>query len=143
MFYGYVWLSAILIFIVLEVLTYQLVCIWFVGGSLAALLAYALGASVNFQIVGFFVVSILLLILTRPVLKKHILSKQEKTNIDSIPGKTGIVIENIDNNYQKGKVKLDGMEWTARSFDNELIDEGKNVQIVEISGIKLIVKEII
>ena len=141
MLYGYTWLAAIVVFLLLEAATYQLVCIWFAGGALAALISYGLGGSVIVQTTVFLAVSTLLLILTRPILKKYITSKRVNTNIDSIPGKEGIVTESIDNLAEKGKVKLGGMEWTARSANGEKIEKDTVLVVQEVSGVKLIVLE--
>ena len=138
--YGFLWLAAIVVFLVLESVTYQFICIWFAGGALGALAAYGLGATVNVQIVVFFVVSIILLVLTRPAVKKLTHKKRVKTNIDSVVGKIVVITETVDNTAGTGKAKLDGMEWTVRSFDGTVIEQGTNVTVKEVSGVKLIVE---
>ena len=138
--YGFAWLAAIVIFLVLESVTYQYICIWFAGGALGALIASLAGASVTVQMTVFFIVSALLLILTRPAVKKLMSKKGIKTNVEKIPGKYALVTEKIDNTHGTGKVKLDGMEWTARSTDESIIEEGTKVLVVSVSGVKLMVK---
>ena len=103
MTYGFVWLAAIVIFLLLEAVTYQLVCIWFAGGALAALISFGLKASPTVQIAVFFAVSIILLLLTRPALKRLINAKKVKTNVDLIPGSCGLVVESIDNLSEKAE----------------------------------------
>lgn len=139
--YGFMWLAAIVVFLLLEAASYQFICIWFSGGALGALIAFGLGASLNLQILIFFIVSALLLILTRPFVKKVVGSRRTKTNVESLPGKKAVVTERINNLEDKGKAKLDGMVWTARSSDDSVIEEGSTVSVVEVSGVKLIVKE--
>ena len=139
--YGILWTVAIIVFLILEAVTFQSICIWFAGGALGALAAYALGGSLNSQIVVFFITSAILLVLTRPFVKKVTQGKKIKTNSESIPGKQGKVTEEIDNVSERGKVRLEGMEWTARSVDGSVIPENVIVEIVEISGVKLIVKK--
>ncbi len=139
MTYGFVWLAAIVIFLLLEAVTYQLVCIWFAGGALAALISFGLKASPTVQIAVFFAVSIILLLLTRPALKRLINAKKVKTNVDLIPGSCGLVVESIDNLSEKGRVKVGGMEWAARSAGGEKIEKGTAVVVKEVSGVKLIV----
>ncbi len=138
---GLVWVIGIIVFLLLEAATYQFICIWFAGGALAALIFWALGLGMNVQISVFFIASAVLLILTRPFVKKVTANRAIKTNVEVIPGKVGLVTETIDNLSEKGKVKLDGMEWTARSESGEVIEEGKKVEVLEVSGVKLIVKE--
>ena len=72
---------------------------------------------------------------------KHINNKAEKTNVESIEGKIGKVISDIDNINAKGIVKIDGVEWTARSQQNEVIKAGTLVKVVSVEGVKVIVKE--
>lgn len=139
--YGFMWLVAIVVFLLLEAASYQFICIWFAGGALGALVAFGLGASLNLQILIFFILSALLLILTRPFVKKVVGSGRAKTNVESIPGKKAVVTERINNLEDKGKAKLDGMVWTARSCDDTVIEEGTTVSVVDVSGVKLIVKE--
>ena len=138
--YGFLWTIAIIVFLILEAATFQFICIWFAGGALGALAANALGGSLNCQITVFFIVSAILLVLTRPFVKKLTLGKKTRTNAESIPGKRGKVTETIDNISETGRVKLEGMEWTARSVDDGIIPESTIVEVIEISGVKLIVK---
>ena len=138
---GMVWVIGIVVFLLLEAVTYQFICIWYAGGALGALVSWALGAGMNVQISVFFIVAAVLLILTRPLVKKIMSNRTVKTNVEVIPGKVGLVTEEINNLSEKGKVKLDGMEWTARSKNGEVIKEGSTAEVVEVSGVKLIVKE--
>ncbi len=139
--YALIWVIAIIVFLLLEAATFQYICIWFAGGSLGALVAYALGATLNVQIIVFFVVSAILLILTRPLVKKLMNGRKEKTNIDNIPGKIAKVTQTIDNIGAKGKVMLGAMEWSAVSNDESIIEEGKIVEVLEVKGVKLVVRE--
>lgn len=138
---GIVWVIGIVVFLLLEAATYQFICIWFAGGALGALISWALGAGMNVQISVFFIVSAILLVLTRPFVRKITESRKIKTNVEVIPGKICLVTEEINNFSETGKAKLDGMEWTARSKNGEVIKEGSKAEVVEVSGVKLIVKE--
>jgi membrane protein implicated in regulation of membrane protease activity len=80
-------------------------------------------------------------VLTRPFIKKHLKPKNEPTNADRVIGQTGVVTEKIENLSASGLVKVDGQTWTARSIDDSVIDEGKQVEIKKIDGVKLIVVE--
>ena len=136
------WAALIIIFAVFEAATAQLVSIWFVIGALASLISAFLGANFAVQIIVFIAISILALVITRPLVKKYINPKKERTNADKVLGQTGIVVEDIDNIQAKGQVKIDGKIWSARSLDNSLISEGERVIIEKIEGVKLIVKSI-
>lgn len=134
------WAAAILIFGIAEAVTVQLVSIWFLVGAIAALIAALCGATPVIQIIIFIAVSVLALVITRPLVKKFVSSKKQSTNYDRVIGQIGIVNEDIDNINAKGQVKADGKIWTARSIDNSIIPAGSEVIIDRIDGVKLIVK---
>ena len=139
--YGIMWLIAIIVFLILEAVTYQFICIWFAGGALGALIACGLVAGLTVQITVFLLLSALLLVCTRPFVKKLTFGKITKTNVDDVPGKLAQVIEKIDNVAATGRVKLGAMEWAARSEDDSVIEIGEIVEAIEVSGVKLIVKK--
>ena len=103
-----VWAAAIVVFGVLEGMTAQLVSIWFVLGAIAALVAALCGATLPVQIIIFVAVTIITLIATRPIVKKKINFKAEKTNADRCIGESAVVTEEINNLEAKGLVKADG-----------------------------------
>ena len=86
-------------------------------------------------------VAIVLLIATRPLVKKLLGGKIEATNVDALIGKNAVVTETIDNIISKGAAKLDGKEWTARSADDSVIEKDSIVTVEKIDGVKLIVKK--
>lgn len=137
------WLLLAAIFIVIEIVTLGLTTIWFAGGAFVAAIAGAFGANLVIQILCFVVVSVLLLVLTRPLAAKHLDSKIEKTNAEALAGKHAVVLTKIDNLNGTGQVKVDGMEWTARTADDAvIINKGETVKIVKIQGVKLIVEKL-
>lgn len=136
------WLIALAVFLLIEIVTLGLTTIWFAAGAVIGLIASAMGVSPVIQFVLFLVVSFLLLLTIRPSAVKKFNKNRFKTNIDAVKDGTGKVIEVIDNFNGTGVVQLDGKEWTARSAeDNVVIEAGKKVSVVEIRGVKLIVKE--
>ena len=139
--YYILWAIAIVVFAVLEAITTQLVSVWFIVGSAAALISVKFNAPLFVQLIVFVAVSGITLILTRPLIKKRLKPKNEPTNADRVIGQTGVVIEKIDNMSAVGQVKVDGQIWTARCIDDTVIDEGKQVEIKRIDGVKLIVAE--
>lgn len=134
------WLVLFIIFVLIEIITLGLTTIWFAGGSLIALIASLFGADLVVQVILFLVVSLLLLIFTRPYAKKFINNNTTKTNVEEISGKTAKVIEVIDNFNATGLVMLNGLEWTARAKDNSVIPKGSIVIVEEVEGVKLIVR---
>ncbi len=135
------WLLLAAVFIVIEIITLGLTTIWFAGGAFIAALAGLAGANLMIQIALFLVISIVLLVLTRPIAVKYLDSKTEKTNAEALVGKQAVVLQQIDNLKGSGQVKVNGMEWTARAKeDGMIISESEVVKILEIQGVKLIVE---
>ena len=129
------WLAVFVLLIVIELATMGLTTIWFAGGAVAGFIASMLGANVVIQAVVFFVVSIVLLIFTRPFAVRYI-----NTNIDGLIGQEALVLEEINNIRETGCARLEGKEWTARSVDDTVIPADTVVIVERIEGVKLIVK---
>ena len=134
------WLAVFVLLIVIELATMGLTTIWFAGGAVAGFIASMLGANVVIQTVVFFVVSIVLLIFTRPFAVRYINSNKTKTNIDGLIGQEALVLEEINNIRETGCARLEGKEWTARSVDDTVIPADTVVIVERIEGVKLIVK---
>lgn len=135
----WVWTIAIILFAVLEAVTAQLVSIWFVLGAIGALITAFLGGEIWLQIVIFIAISVVTLLLTKPLVKKVINPKTQKTNADKCIGETGIVIEEINNISSTGQVKINGNVWTARSTNGDIISKEGLVTVDKIDGVKLMV----
>ena len=133
------WLIAAVILALIEALTLGLTTIWFAGGALAAVIAALLGLPVAAQVVIFVVVSLLLLVLTRPWALRHFKRGLEHTNIDAVVGREALVTGEI-RPFGTGEVRLNGLAWGARSSDNrDILAEGTVVRVVGVEGVKLIV----
>lgn len=147
MFFGSIpattfWICAMLLFLAAEALTVGLVSMWFAVGALAAMICAMLDVEIWIQIVAFLGVSALALCLTRPIAKKFINGKKQPTNADMTIGRECKVTEKIDNFSGTGAVYVDGKTWTARSENDEIIDEGESVCALRIEGVKLIVSKV-
>ena len=110
----YIWLAVIIISVAVEAFTLTLCGIWFAAGGVAALIAASLSVGLG--------------------------SRQQATNADRIIGQTAVVTEPIDNVLETGAVKINGKIWTARSTTDAQIAIGTRVTVVEIRGVKAIVK---
>ena len=142
--YPLIWLGVLIIFVAVELATTQLTTIWFAGGALVAFgLSFFDGINIWVQLIVFLAVSILLLAFTRPALVKLLDKNKIKTNVETVPGKVAIVTEQIENLKSKGAVKIDGIEWTARSNDDdEIIPVGQKIVILRVEGVKVIVEKV-
>ncbi len=135
------WIVMTAVFIIAEAATAQLVSVWFVLGSIGALIGYFLGASPWVQVVIFIAVSALTLVLTRPLVKRFVKNKTQPTNVDALVGEDAVVTKEINNLLGEGEAKLDGKSWSARSADDTVIPAGSVVTVIKIEGVKLIVSQ--
>lgn len=136
-----IWIAAIVLFGVVEGVTAGLTSIWFVLGSVAGLIAAVCGAAIWLQVVVFFVISIVALVATRPLVRKLLNRDIVPTNADTVLGKEARVTEAIDNVIPTGAVYVDGKTWSARSVSGEPLEEGSMVRIVRMEGVKLFVEK--
>ena len=130
--YVVVWLALFVILAVSELITMGLTSIWFAVGALANLIV---------QAIVFVVVSILILLFIRPFAVNYINKDPEKTNVESMEGKVGEVTADINNVLATGTVKIDGMDWTARTDNGEIIEAGEYVKVLRVEGVKVIVEK--
>lgn len=136
------WLILLACFLVVEAITVGLTTIWFAGGALVAAIASGLGAGILIQWVLFLIVSLALLIFTRPMAVRYMNKGVPKTNVNSLIGERAVVIQKINNLEQTGQVQINDIEWMARTSSDEVtIPEHAIVTIEDVQGVKLIVKE--
>ena len=134
------WIAAIVVFLVIEAATANLVTVWFAVGSAAALLAERLGAQIWLQALVFIAVSVGVLLTLRPFTRKYVNGSKHPTNADRVLGTVCPVTEDIDNICGTGSVSVDGKVWSARTRDGANIEKGTLVRPVSIEGVKLIVE---
>ena len=136
-----IWIVLLVLFLILEAATVQMVSAWFALGALCALLANLCGVGVIWQIVLFLIVSAICLIATRPLVKKMTATKIQKTNADRCIGAEAVVLEEINNLKSTGLVKAMGNTWTARAEDGSVIPKDAVVIVRKMDGVKLIVSQ--
>ena len=133
------WIILALAFLVIEFGTVALVSIWFIGGSLAAMAVALTGGPLWLQVLLFALVSLILLLLLRPFLRRFINPNMVRTNVDAVIGREALVTEDIDNLLGTGTLKLGGTVWTARSADGSRIAAGTVVTVSSVQGVKAMV----
>ena len=136
------WLILFIILLVIEIITLGLTTIWFAGGALVAFVLSLLEVSPVVQWAVFCAVSLILLFATRPWAVRYFNNqRKEKTNVDSLIGKTAVVTSEIRNLEGRGEVFVNGRTWTARSGEDSLtIAEDTHVTVTAVQGVKLIVE---
>lgn len=139
--YTMAWLGIMIVLIVIELVTVGLTTIWFAAGALAALLVAYAGGGLVWQILIFLVVSLVLLIFTRPFALRFINTERVRTNSEALIGKVVRITQDVDNIAATGTAMVDGLEWTARAVSDEThLAAGMLAKVVQIQGVKLIVE---
>ncbi len=136
----YIWLSLAVFFLIIESMTVEIISIYFTGGALVSMALSLLGVPLEWQILAFCVVSILLIIFTRPIVARYLKRNESKTNVDTLIGDVATVTKEILPD-ERGEVKIKGQYWLAVSANNDIIESGSKVSILAIEGAKLIVKK--
>ena len=137
--YLIIWGVTFVLMVIAELCTLQLVSIWFAAGAAAAFALAYFGFEIWVQLTAFVLVSLILLIATRPLLKKIKVKDTQPTNAEIDIGKTAVVIEDIDNAFGRGRARLNGVDWKAVSSNGLKIPKDTIVVIDDIKGSKLIV----
>ena len=136
-----IWLVTAVVLIIIEACSTNMVTIWVAIGAIFAAIAASFCVPAIAQWGIFVLVSGLLLIATRPLAKKFV-PKTIPLNYDRTIGEIGLVIEEIDPVSGKGQVKVMGQIWSAKSADNSVISADTSVEVVEVVGAKVVVKQI-
>jgi len=139
---GIIWLVVAVLFAILEASTAQMICIWFAGGALGGLLASVLGLDIWGQSIVFVVVSAILLIATKKLVKSLKKDGFERTNADSQIGKRIVISKRVDNLHETGETLIKGISWSVRSVDDTVLETGEEAIVERIEGVKLIVRKV-
>ncbi len=140
---GMIWLIIAIASGVVEAITLGITSIWFLFGAIVAWILAELGAPFAVQILAFIVISSVLLYFTKPLLKKYLKIGRERTNADALIGEMAIVTEEIDTIKAEGQVEVRGQIWSAKTLDDQgVIKKDTRVKILNIEGVKLVVKKL-
>lgn len=128
--------------VLLECMTAGFLVIWFGIGALFAMVTSLFVESLVIQISIFAISSSILILLTKPLVKKFIQKGDEKANVYTVIGKTALVTKEINTDKGIGQVKVDSDTWSAKDIDMGNIAMGEKVEILRVEGVKVIVKRI-
>ena len=137
-----IWLLLAGLFFIGEMITVGFLIFWLGIGALLAMIVSFFTTNIIIQTAVFVISSIILILATKPFVKKFVDVKKTNTNVFSIIGKKALVIKEIDPINAKGQIKVNSEIWSAESENGEKIEEGSEVEILEIKGVKAIVKPI-
>lgn len=138
------WAAVAILCITIELLTTNLITIWFALGSIVALIIGAFDIIWYWQIVIFLTTTIITLIIGYPLLKKYIHHKSAfKTNLDALINQKAVMLNDYQSNDKNlGIAKLDGKTWTVINSNNEQFKKNEEVLVCAIVGVKLVIKKI-
>ncbi len=135
----WVWLGVVLVAIGVEIVTEQMVSIWFVPAALVAVILEFCNVKVEWQIMTFFLLTAAGIMFAKLYLVKKFPLPDHKTNIEAIIGEKCVVTERIDNYAGCGQAKVKGQIWSARgTHDDDVFEQGEILTVVAIEGVKLI-----
>ena len=132
------WLAMAILMTIMEFIIPGLATIWFALGALVMIPLSLLPIQFAVQIVIFLVISVVLLIFTRPFAIKKLKANREKTNVDALAGKNALVVKPISK-FEKGEVKVGGIVWTARSEDEAPLKKDEECFVIRIEGATAVV----
>ncbi len=136
-----IWLIIAGLFFIAEIITVGFLVFWFGVGALIAMIVSFFTSNIIIQTAVFILSSSILLLATKPFVKKFVDVKPTKTNAFSIIGKKALVIKEI-NSHSVGQIKINGEVWSAESENDEIIPKDSEVEILQIKGVKVIVKSV-
>lgn len=138
-----IWLIIAGICLIAEAFTSGFLIFWFAIGALITMIVSLFTTNIIIQTTVFIISSTILIFATKPFVKKFSKNTDTvKTNVYSIIGKTGLVIEEIDSLHSKGQIKVDGEVWSAISVNDTIIPKNSEVEVLEVKGVKVIVTPI-
>ena len=142
MIYGWMWIAVIAVAIIVEVITDQLVSIWFVPGAVVATFLDYFDVGFVWQVLVVLLFSAAGIVFAKTYLSKKISSRIIKTNVEAIIGERCVVTEKIDNYIGCGQVKIKGQIWSARGVEEDSVfDVGESLKVVAVEGVKVICKK--
>lgn len=140
--FGWMWIAIIVLSVIIESATDQLISIWFVPGAVICTVMDFLKAGIVWQVLVFLVISLVGILFIRKRLMRLKPGQDTKTNIDAIVGEKCVVTEKIDNFAGCGQAKVKGQVWSARGLgDEDVFEVGEVLRIVAIEGVKIICKK--
>lgn len=138
----FVWIAISIGALLIELLTPSaLISIWFAVGGVIGAVASLIHLPLEAQIACFIIVSIVSMLIVRPIASRYLRGNTIATNADRFLGETAEVIQSIKKN-EWGQVKVNNTIWHAVSVDGNEIEEHAMVKVLAIEGAKLLVKRI-
>ena len=130
------WLIAAGIFFIGEMVTVGFLIFWLGVGAIIALIVSLFTSNLIIQTATFVISSIILILATKSFADKLTKKDGVPTNVYTLSGKKGIVIEEINPTKGTGQIKVGGEVWSALCDESLIIPKDSEVEIVRIQGVK-------
>lgn len=139
----HIWVLIALVFGIVEIFTPSFIAMSIAIGCLLSALGAGLDASFSTQLILFSVGTATAFFTVRPLMLKfgHKSSRDVRTNVDALTGKTGRVTEVVDNAQATGRALVEGDDWRVISADDSLIAVGETVEVIRVDSTRLIVRK--
>ena len=140
MMYLIFWGVVFVITLIAEIASMQLISIWFTVGSVGAFIAAMRGVGFPGQLGIFVIISVVLLLVTRPLLARLRVNQEPRTNADRNVGETAVIIEEVNAALGTGRARIGGVDWIAVSETGEILPAEEIVTVTRVEGAKLFVR---
>lgn len=138
----WIWVIVGILLIIGEIFTAGFFLIWFgIAAIIAGIIAF-FELSVIWQGVAFVIISAILLAGTRRLAERYTKKQPPGIGADRFIGKVGVVLEEIDNDKNTGRVRVEEDKWRADSLEGDIITKDSNVQVIKIEGTHVVVKKV-
>ena len=135
-----IWMIIAAVFIIGEIFTAGFFLLWFGIGAAAAGILAMLDFGAGWQWAAFIVVSGLLFVVSRRFAERITKKQPPGIGADRFIGMKGVVLEEVDNTKNTGRVRIEKEEWRADSDTGEVIPVDTRVEVIRLVGTRLIVK---
>jgi len=133
------WIVIGAVAMIVDIATSAFLFVWFTAGAVGALVAYALGYSVLIQFIVFIAVSMILILVCYPIIKKNIKNRIKPTPLREDTYKGRLIV--IDGEMEKSNaVRIDGVLWNIDN-DDIILKKGDRVKVIGINGNKILIQK--
>jgi membrane protein implicated in regulation of membrane protease activity len=137
---AWIWFILAAIFIVGEIFSAAFFLLWFGVGAAAAGALALFGVGFGIQLIVFIALSLVLFLVSRRFADRVTKAQPPGIGADRVTGQKCVVIVEIDNAKNQGRVRMGQEDWRAESATGEVLSSGTRVLVTGTSGTRLVVK---
>lgn len=130
----WLWLGVLIVCCIIEALTMGLTTIWAAIASFPMIFIARTGLPFKWQLLIFVIITLVLVVFTRPFVVKKLKIGRDKTNVNTMVGEEVLITKTITK-FEKGEAKAkNGVIWSAKSQDDSEILKGSIAKVVLVEG---------